>query len=300
MNQSNVTLTPQRRLIRLLAGYRREIRYIFLYALVAGLINLSLPLGVQAIIGLIAGGAINVSWGVLVFFIVLGALLTGLLRLMQLSVMEYMQRQIFTNSALEFAARIPRFNLEMLRREHIPELINRFFDTLTLQKGLPKMLMDGATAVLQILFSLLLLSIYHASFVSFSLLLMAVLMVLFYWTGPQGLETSLKESKYKYKLVFWLEEVGRVAATFKLAGNNFFPMKRADQLTLDYLKARRKHWRILLIQFASSVIFRALILGGFLVLGSILVMENQLNLGQFVASEILILFVIDSVDKLIL
>jgi ABC-type bacteriocin/lantibiotic exporter with double-glycine peptidase domain len=293
-------LTPQQRLMRLVGQYRREIRYVFLYAVVAGLINLSLPLGVQAIIGQIAGGAINASWMVLVLIVVVGALLIGLLRLMQLSLMEYMQRRIFTDSAVEFAVRIPRLNLELLRREYLPELVNRFFDTLTLQKGLPKLLIDGITAILQIVFSLLLLSFYHPAFVTFSLLLMGVLALLFYWTAPRGVETSLKESKYKYKLAYWLEEVGRVAATFKLAGENRFPLQRADALTADYLDARAKHWKILVWQFASGIVFRVLVLGGFLVLGSLLVMDNQLNIGQFVASEILILFVVDSVEKLIL
>lgn len=299
-DQNLSTLTPIQRLLRLMGEFRREIRYIMLYAVVAGLINLSLPLGIQAIIGQIAGGAISAAWGVLVLFVIVGALLTGILRLMQLSIMEYMQRRIFTASAVEFAVRIPRLNLEVLRREHIPELVNRFFDTLTLQKGLPKILMDGSTAVLQIIFSLLLLSFYHSTFVLFSLLLIGVLAILFYWTGPKGIQTSLKESKYKYKLAFWLEEIGRVAPTFKLAGETRFPILRADALTVDYLDAREKHWRILVTQFVSSIFFRVLVLGGFLILGSILVMDNQLNIGQFVASEILVLFVIESVEKLIL
>jgi ABC-type bacteriocin/lantibiotic exporter with double-glycine peptidase domain len=296
----NTTLTPQQRIVRLLGQYRKEIRYIFLYALVAGLINLSLPLGIQAIIGQIAGGGINASWGVLVLFVLVGAALTGVLRIMQLSVMEYIQRRIFTESAFDFALRIPRLNLEMLRKEHLPELVNRFFDTISLQKGLPKILIDGMTAVLQIIFSLLLLSVYHASFLFFSLLLLGVLIVLFYWIAPLGIRTSLEESKYKYKLVFWLEEMARVATTFKLAGENDFPIHRTDDITVHYLEARAKHWRILMVKFISSTVFRVLTLGSFLVLGSILVMQNQLNIGQFVAAEILILFVIDSVEKLII
>ena len=298
--QSPSTLTPVQRLLRLLGQFRREIRYIILYAVVAGLINLSLPLGIQAIIGQIAGGGISASWGVLVLFVIVGALLVGILRLMQLSIMESLQRRIFAASAVEFAVRIPRLNLELLRKEHLPELVNRFFDTLTLQKGLPKMLMDGSTAILQIVFSLLLLSFYHSTFVFFSILLLGILFALFSWTGPRGIQTSLKESKYKYKLAFWLEEVGRVAPTFKLAGENRFPLLRADELTVDYLDAREKHWRILVAQFVSSIAFRVLVLGGFLILGSLLVIDNQLNIGQFVASEILVLFVIESVEKLIL
>ncbi len=293
------SLTPQRRLLRLLGQYRREIRYILLYAMVAGVINLSLPLGIQAIIGQIAGGGINASWGVLVLFVLVGAALTGILRIMQLSVMEYMQRRIFAESAMEFALRIPRLNFDRLRKEHLPELVNRFFDTLTLQKGLPKILIDGSTAILQIIFSLLLLSFYHASFLSFSLILLGILFLLFYWMAPKGIQTSLQESKYKYKLVFWLEEVGRVATTFKLAGENDFPLRRADEITASYMEARSKHWRILMAKFISSVSFKVLALGSFLILGSLLVMQNELNIGQFVAAEILIFFVIESVEKLV-
>ena len=298
--ENPVALSPVQRLLRLLSNYRKEIRYIWLYAIVAGLINLSLPLGVQAIIGLLAGGGISASWAVLVLFVLVGAMFTGLLRLLQLSIVEYLQRRIFTESAIEFALRIPRFNLEALRREYLPELVNRFFDTQTIQKGLPKILIDGTTALLQILFSLLLLSFYHTAFVFSSLLLLGVLAFLFWWTAPKGLETSLYESKYKYKLVYWLEELGRVASTFKMAGENRFPLLQADQLALKYLSARSKHWRILVIQFVSSIVFRLLVLGGFLILGSLLVMENQLNIGQFVAAEILVLFIVDSVEKLIL
>jgi ABC-type bacteriocin/lantibiotic exporter with double-glycine peptidase domain len=293
------TYTPIRRLLRLTGQFRREIRYVLLYAVVAGIINLTLPLGIQAIIGQIAGGSINASWGVLVLIVTLGAFLTGVLRIMQASMMEFVQRRIFTDSALEFALRIPRLNLELLHKEHIPELVNRFFDTLTLQKGLPKLLIEGTTAFLQILLSLMLLSFYHTAFVSFSFLLLVILAFLFYLAGPKGISTSLQESKYKYKLAFWLEEVGRMSGTFKLAGETAFPLKRADALTSDYLDARSKHWRILLWQFVSGVVFRVLALGGFLILGSLLVMDNQLNIGQFVASEILVLFVIESVEKLI-
>ncbi len=300
MLQNKVPLSPVQRTLRLVGQYRSEIRYILLYAAVAGLINLSLPLGIQAIIGQIAGGSINASWGVLVFFVTVGALLAGVLRLMQLSVMEYMQRRIFTDSAMEFAVRIPKLNLETLHQEHIPELANRFFDTLTLQKGLPKLLIEGSTAVLQIVFSLLLLSFYHGSFVTFSLLLLGILLLFFYWAAPMGIQSSLKESKYKYKLAFWLEELGRMAATFKLAGEQSFTLRHTDAITVEYLHARAKHWRVLMSKLVGGIVFRVMVLSGFLMLGSLLVVQNELNIGQFVAAEILVLFVIESVEKLIL
>jgi len=299
IEQTN-TLTPLQRFIRLLSKYRRELRFIALYAVVSGLINLSLPLGIQAIIGLIAGATISISWMLLVGVVVVGAILVGVLKLMQLSILESMQRQVFTDAAIEFAVRIPRLNLEALRREYLPELVNRFFDTLTIQKGLPKMLLEGITAVLQIIFSLILLSFYHSTFVLTSLLLLGAIGILFWWTVPLGMQSSLEQSKYKYKLVHWLEEVSRVSSTFKLAGENRFPIEHTDELTVKYLDARARHWRILLAQFSASVVFRMLVLGIYLVLGSLLVMDNQINIGQFVAAEILVIFIVDSVEKLIL
>lgn len=294
------TLTPLQRFVRLLSKYRRELRFIILYAAVSGIISLSLPLGIQAIIGLIAGGAISISWALMVGIVVLGAVFVGVLKLMQFSILEHMQRQVFTDAALEFAVRIPRLDLDLMRKEHLPELVNRFFDTQNIQKGLPKILLEGSTAILQIIFSLILLSFYHSTFVLSSLLLIGILVLLFWWTVPLGMQSSLEQSKYKYKLVHWLEEVSRVSSTFKLAGANRFPIEHTDELTVKYLDARSRHWRILLLQFSTSIVFRVLVLGGYLVLGSILVMDNQINIGQFVAAEILVIFVVDSVEKLIL
>lgn len=299
MDSKGNQITPIRRVILLLDPYRREIRYIFLYALVAGLISLSLPLGIQAIIGLIAGGSISASWGLLVLFVVLGALFSGALLIMQHAITEYLQRRIYSDAALDFALRFPQLNLEELHKEHLPELVNRFFDVMNVQKGVAKILIDGSAASLQIVLGLMLLSVYHPTFVLFSLGLLLILALLFYWTAPQGVETSLKESKEKYKLAYWLEEVGRTVATFKLAGTNRFAVEKADELVSNYLDARAKHWRILLIQFISGLFFRVLVIGGYLILGSLLVMNNQINLGQFVGSEILVIFIVNAVEKLV-
>lgn len=53
MNQA-LGWKPLKRLYGLLALDRKDITYIYLYAIFGGIITLSLPLGIQAIIGLIA------------------------------------------------------------------------------------------------------------------------------------------------------------------------------------------------------------------------------------------------------
>lgn len=293
-------LNPIQRFFRLLAVDRREIYYIYLYSIFVGLITLSLPLGIQAIIGMIAGGGLSISLFILIGVVTVGTALTGGLTIMQLTVTETLQRRIFTRAGLEFAYRIPRIQQEAVRKEYLPELVNRFFDTLTVQKSMPKILTDFSSALLQIIFGLILIAFYHPFFVFFGLMLVVLLILIFRFTGPGGLQTSLKESKYKYMVAHWLEELGRAMPTFKLAGVNNWPLHKTDGLVQDYLNARHGHFKILLFQYGTVVLFKVVVTASLLVLGSYLVIENEINIGQFVAAEIVIILIIASIEKLIL
>ncbi len=300
MGATNPEMTPVRRFFRFLKLDRKDIGFIYIYSIFSGLITLSLPLGIQAIIGLIAGGSISSAWILLIAVVTIGTALTGWLKVMQLSVTETIQGRIFTRSAFDFAFRIPRLPMEKIQGEHPPELVNRFFDTLTLQKGLPKILMDFSSSFIQILFGLVLISFYHSMFVFFGIFLMIIVAVIFFITGPMGLRTSLKESKYKYEVAYWLEEIARTLVTFKLSGDSELPLENTDKEVSNYLHYRKKHFRILLIQYASIVGFKTVVTAGLLILGSILVVNNQINIGQFVAAEIVIILILNSVEKLIL
>ena len=292
--------TPMKRFFRLLKPDRREIQNIYVYAGFNGLISLSLPLGIQAIVNLIQGGQISTSWIVLVILVVIGVALTGLLQIFQLRITEDLQQRIFTRSAFEFAYRIPRIRLEALYNQYAPELMNRFFDTVSVQKGLSKILMDFSAAAVQVVFGLVLLSFYHPFFILFSLILLILLYAIFRFTAKRGLNSSLEESKYKYKVAHWLEEIARTASTFKLAGISKLPLNRMDRTMEGYLTAREEHFRVLVRQYYLMVGFKVLVATGLLAIGGILVMEQFMNIGQFIAAEIIILLVMSSVEKLIL
>lgn len=299
METTTSVLTPVQRFWRLLKPNQKEIIQVYAYAIFNGLIYLSLPLGIQAIVNLIQGGQISTSWIVLVAFVLAGVALTGILQIFQLRITENIQQKIFTRAAFEFAYRIPRIRLEALYKHYVPELMNRFFDTMSVQKGLSKILIDFSTASLQVLFGLILLSLYHPFFILLSFVLLALVYSVFRFTGKSGLVTSLAESKYKYQVAHWLEELARANVTFKMAGYTDFPLKRADSLTLNYLTARENHFNVLIRQYGLLVAFKVIVAAGLLVIGGILVMQQQMNIGQFVAAEIIILMVLSSVEKLI-
>jgi ABC-type bacteriocin/lantibiotic exporter with double-glycine peptidase domain len=213
-------LTPIERLWGLLTPDVREVRNIYLFAVLSGLVNLSLPLGIQGIVNLIQGGQVSTAWMVLVFFVVLGVLLMGVIRVFQMRITEDLQQKVFARAAFEFVYRIPRVKMELLYKHYAPELMNRFFDVLTVQKGLSKLLLDFSTASLMVIFGLILLSLYHPFFIIFSVILVFLIAVIFKFTFDRGLRTSLMESKHKYKVAHWLEELARTGVTFRLAGKD--------------------------------------------------------------------------------
>ena len=291
--------TPLQRFYNLLKLDKRDISQIVFYAIFAGLVSLSLPLGIQAIINLIQSGRVSVSWIVLVCIVVIGVALVGILSLMQLRITENLQQKIFVRSSFEFGYRLPKIKFEELYNKYPPELANRFFDTMSLQKGTSKLLIDFSSALLQILFGIILLSLYHPFFIIFGFLLLILLYSIFKFSYHPGLTSSLRESKYKYKVASWLQEIARNSFSFRKKDNFDFALEKNNKLVEEYLYHREKHFGVIRRQFTQLIIFKVIITAGLLLIGGYLVLNQKMNIGQFVAAEIVILLVINSVEKII-
>ncbi|MFM6935252.1 MAG: ATP-binding cassette domain-containing protein [Flavobacteriales bacterium] len=296
----NQQVTFFSRFWNLLKSDRQEIRNIYLFSILSGLLSLGLPLGIQVIINFIELGQLSTSWFVLVFLVVLSIGFSGLLNIFQLRITENLQQRIFTRSAFEFAGRIPKFKWTKEFQHFSYELTHRFFDTLTIQKGLSKLLIDFTAAILQLVFCLVLLSFYHSFFIFLGLFLVFVLLIIIRFTGKHGMYTSLEESSYKYKIAHWLKEVSRARFSFSMAGMHSFHLVKTDQYVHGYLNARDQHFKVLVKQYTYLIFFKVLIALSFLIIGGILVIQQQMNIGQFVASEIIILLILSAVEKLIL
>ncbi|MDO8316738.1 MAG: ABC transporter ATP-binding protein, partial [Flavobacterium sp.] len=117
-------MTPLKRFYNLLQLDKKDVYQIFFYAIFAGLISLSLPLGIQAITNFIQSGRVSASWIVLIILVVFGVALVGILSLMQLRITENLQQKIFVRSSFEFAARLPKIKTDQLYNSYPPELAN--------------------------------------------------------------------------------------------------------------------------------------------------------------------------------
>ena len=293
-------MTSLKRFYNLLELDKKDVYQIFFYAIFAGLISLSLPLGIQAITNFIQSGRVSASWIILIILVVFGVALVGILSLMQLRITENLQQKIFVRASFEFAARLPKIKTEQLHNTYPPELANRFFDTMAIQKGTSKLLIDFSAALLQIVFGVILLSLYHPYFIIFGVLLFGILYFIFKFSFKSGLETSLKESKFKYKVASWLQEIARNNFSFKNDLNYNYGLQKNNNLIDNYLNYREKHFDVIKRQFSQLIVFKILITASLLSIGGFLVLSQQMNIGQFVAAEIIILLVINSVEKIII
>lgn len=291
------------KLFRLLRLEGKEISALYLLSILSGLTQLSLPLGIQAIINfaIVATGRkqLPASMWVLILLVVLGVLFTGMLKINQMKIVEKIQQKIFTRFSFEFSHRIPKLSIKSIDQYHLPELVNRFFDIPTLQKSLAKLLLDIPTAVIQLCFGLILLAFYNSVFIIFGIILLVILYLILYITSPKGFEASLEESNFKYDIAGWIQEIARGIKTFKFFNKYSLHVEKTNHLLEGYLASRNKHFQILKLQYWSLVIFKILITASMLIVGGILLIQQEINIGQFIAAEIIILTIINAVEKLI-
>lgn len=298
-NDSRSTKEVFETFLKILKLDRSDISAIYLFAVLAGIVQLSLPLGIQTIIGFVLAGSISASIVVLIIMVVFGTFLNGLLQVQQLQIIEKLKQKIFVRFALAFSNRFPKLNIELLDNYHLPEMVNRFFEAPTLQKGVEKILLDIPAAIIQIFFGIILLSFYHPVFIAFGILLIVMIIVIFRLTSPKGFAASMEASDYKYQVAAWLQEMARMIKSFKYAPKSNIHINKTDKLLFGYVSARTTYFKILIAQAWSLIGFKLLITALMLLVGVTLLIDQQINIGQFIAADIVILAIINSVEKLI-
>jgi putative ABC transport system ATP-binding protein len=280
--------TPLSRFLWLLRAESSDISIILIFSLATGMLALATPLAVETLVNTVAFGRV-VQPVVILALVLLAALsLAAAIKALQTYVVEIIQRRLFVRTVADLAFRLPRMKLESVDRESSRELVNRFFDVVTLQKVAAQLLTDGISLVLSALIGMAVLAFYHPWLLGFNVVLLAMILFAILVLGRGAIKTSLKESKNKYKTAAWLEELAAMPTTFRFSGAPEFALERADQLAGDYLNARIAHWRILLRQICFVLGLQAIAGTVLLGMGGWLVISGELTLGQLVAAELIV------------
>lgn len=292
------TTPPLSRLRALMAMERTDLWVVLAYAVAVGVVSLATPIAVQALVNTIAFGSLFQPLIVL-SILLLGCLgFVALLRSLQFYIVEMIQRRVFVRAAADFAFRLPRVRVDGFGGHYGPELVNRFLDVVTVQKSTAQLLLDGLAVALQAGTGLFLLAFYHPLLLALAGVLIAALVFNIFVLGRGGIRTAIKESKTKYAMAAWLEELVRRPVTFKTSSGRRLAVTRADALAKEYILARRKHFGVVLRQMVGGLATQAIASTLLLGLGGWLVMERQLTLGQLVASELVLTAVVAGFNKL--
>jgi putative ABC transport system ATP-binding protein len=211
-------LTPLRRLMELMRADHADLWVVLGLALGSGLLALASPVAVQALVNTVAmsgmGQPLLVLSTILFFFLTFA----GAVHVLQSYLVEIVQRRIFVRLATDLAYRLPRVHSDAYRHHHGPELVNRFFDVLTVQKAGSSLLLDGLSTAVQTLVGLIMLAFYHPFLLAFDVVLVLLIFFIIFVLGRGGVATAIQESLSKYALVAWLEIVASNMQTFKFNG----------------------------------------------------------------------------------
>lgn len=289
-----------KKLLQLLYPEYANLRFIYLLAGLQGLFYLAVPLGIQSIITYTMAGQFSASLLLLALLTVTSVLFLGLFQLWQMRIDETIQQSLLVNVSVRFSEKLSSLKPDLYLSNYLPSKINHFFEILTLQKGLSKILLDASFAVISIVFGLLLLSGYSPLFLIFSL----VISVAFYFIvriyGKRALDANLMESKRKFRFVEWLHNLYLGLRQNDETLTQDYIIKKTDDTLSEYIAEKNEFYRLVDLQYRGILVFKVIFTALLLLFGVWLVQAGHLNIGQFVAAEILVILIINSVEKLVL
>ena len=291
-------LKPLKRLISFLQPESGDLKTILIFSIVIGLLSLTTPLAVEAVVNTIAFGRYLQPLVVLslIVFTFLG--FRAWLSVLMTIIVEYVQRRMFVRTVEDLAYRLTRVPLSTWKKYHGPELVNRFFDVFSVQKITAKILLESLMLLLQTVIGLSVLAFYHPFLLGYDVGLLALMTIVLYFIGRGAIKTSIGESQLKYETAAWLQEIVRHPTTFKYNGGLGFAINRADELAAEYINHRQTHFRILIRQISFSMVMQVVAATVLLALGGYLVIIKEMSLGQLVAAELIVTVILGSFAKL--
>ncbi|MCY2985190.1 MAG: ABC transporter ATP-binding protein [Planctomycetota bacterium] len=291
-------ISPQRRMMRFLKFEARDIWSLVIFGFVVGVLDLATPLAVEQMVTTIGFASLTqpLVWLAILLFgiLTLSATIKGL----QFFIVEILQRRIFVRIVGDLSERLPRLERAAMDGIHGPEMANRFFDVMTIQKSTASLLVEGLSLIIQTLTGLLLLALYSPFLLAFDIVLLIAMTGLLYLLGRSAVRTAIEESLVKYRVAHWLQDVIGNPTAFQVHGGGELVLDRANRLTVEYLDARRKHFIVLMRQTLFALLLYAVSISALLSLGVWLVLSGSLTIGQLVASVSVVVVIVGAFAKI--
>ena len=291
--------SPLARVVETLSLERTDIRLLLVLITGVGLLNLAVPVAVQALINTVTMGGLLKPLAVISIMLLMFLVLAGTLYLLEMYVVEMIQRRLLVRTALDAAVKAQSAEITIYDQTNMAEIMNRFFSVISVQKSAATLLTTGISSLLHGVIGSLILVFYSVYFGIVVAVIFMILAVIVFVIGRRAEPTAIDESQAKYDLAAWLETIASNLNTFKFTAGLDLARRRIDALATNFLIKRTEHFRILVSQYIGGILLYALGGTSMLALGGMLVIQGSINLGQFVAAEIIIFTVLASFLRLI-
>ncbi len=270
---------------------KKQLFYVIYYSALEGILILSIPLASSFIINSIVAHA-SISVLILGFVVLATFVLITILRVLQEYIIEKFEQQVFVEKSFEVAEKSYRLK-NVKADEPIQKLMNYFFDITIIQKFFPLFLLDGAALVISVIISLFLLLFFNIVLFELGFVALIIYVIILILLGHNGIKYAIKRSDEKHATIFFLQHI-----PFTNQEKDKI-LENLDNLLTRYVDARQKVFKVIVKQQALSFFMQGIIIGGFLIIGGYLVIKGKLPIGEFVASEIIIVFIISSINRFV-
>lgn len=289
---------PLTRLLRLLRPDRGDVLAILVFSVVVGILALATPLAVESLVNTVAFNRYVQPIVVLAIVLFVFLAFAGMLTIIKTIQSEIIQRRLFVRVSLDLGHRLSNVNHSDLDDHDGPELINRFLEIATVQKAVSSMLMDGIGLVISVVIGMAVLAAYHPFLLGFDIVLLALMIFMVFVLGRGAVNSSIEESRQKYRMLDWLENIISNPSAFQIHGGDQLAMDRTDQMAAHYINLRKDHFAVLIRQIMFAVSVEVVASVTLLAIGGFLVVWNQLTLGQLVAAELIVAVIVGAFAKM--
>lgn len=283
MNIRNKVLTN---IFKILKEDKRNILYLLYYSSIEAILVLAIPLASSFIINSVMAHA-TISIVVLAFIVITIFFLAMILQVLKSYIIEKFEQKIFVKSAIKVAVMGTELQDKSVEtKKSMEKYMNYFFDISAIQKIFPIILLDGMGLVIKIVVSLLLLLAFDPLFFGLGIAFFVVFTTILLLLGRHGFDYAINRSDAKHSAIYFLQHIPeRVEPKIEI-------LEKFDQYLKSFVVARQKIFRVVLKQLTLTYFMEGLILSGFLILGGYLVVNGRLPIGEFVATEIVIVSII--------
>lgn len=273
-------------------------RMAIVYGVAISLLSLATPISVQLLINSVANTALPTPLFTLSMILFVLLLIFVGLSACRIRLMALFERRLFARIVAEITLRAVHAQNPFFNDERRGDLFNRYFDLITVQKAIPSLLIGGFTILLQSIVGLAVTSFYHPFFLTFNLVLVLCIFLIWQLGIGGGISSAVGLSHAKHDAARWLESVGSSNGFYKSHRHLSFAMDRSEEMTADYVAAHRQHFRYTFTQSVAFMLLYATASAALLALGGWLIIQNQLSIGQLVAAELILSGVFYGISQL--